>query len=211
MKLIGILTIKGESVAKLFFRYGAMNSGKSTALMQVAYNYEERGMRVVILKPGTDTKGGQTVVSRLGVVRKVDGLIGPADNVRDIVAKMEKEGHLSCVLIDEAQFMTEEQVDQLFEVAVLDNIPVICYGLRTDFQMKGFPGSRALLLKAHSIEELKTICRCGRKAVLNARKVNDVFTFEGAQVAIDGSQQTTYESLCGQCYFEEKNKAHTHD
>lgn len=194
-------------MAKLFFRYGAMNSGKSTALMQVAYNYEERGMRVVILKPGTDTKGGQTVVSRLGVVRKVDGIVGPETNVREMVDKMEKENHLSCVLVDEAQFLAPDQVEQLFEIAVLDNIPVICYGLRTDFQMKGFPGSRELLLKAHSIEELKTICRCGRKAILNARKQNGKFTFEGDQVAIDGSGETSYESLCGQCYFEERQKA----
>ena len=141
-------------MAKLYFRYGAMNSGKSTALMQVAHNYEEQGMKVLILKPQVDTKGGGELVSRLGVRRTVDL-----------------------------------------------NIPVICYGLRADFSLKGFPGSTRLLELAHTIEEMKTICTCGRKAICNCRKVNGQFVFEGEQVAIDLENDVQYVSMCPQCYF----------
>ena len=101
--------------------------------------------------------------------------------------------------------MTKEQVDQLFEIAVVLDIPVICYGLRTDFMMEGFEGSTRLLLLAHSIEEMKTICKCGKKAILNGRKINDKFVFEGEQVAIDNIDNVQYESLCGHCYFKYKN------
>ena len=101
--------------------------------------------------------------------------------------------------------MTKEQVDQLFKIAVVLDIPVICYGLRTDFMMEGFEGSTRLLLLAHSIEEMKTICKCGRKAILNGRKINDEFVFEGEQVAIDNIDNVQYESLCGPCYFKYKN------
>ena len=116
-------------------------------------------------------------------------------------------GPVHCVLVDEAQFLSREQADQLFEVAVRQNIPVICYGLRTDFKLNGFPGSERLLLLAHSIEELKTICKCGRKAVANGRKISGSFVFEGAQLAIDGLGEVSYESLCAQCYFRYKEEA----
>lgn len=194
-------------MSKLYFRYGTMNSGKSTHLMQVAHNYEERGMKVVLLKPLTDTKGGDKIVSRLGVQRKVDLLVSNKDNVlekiKDYIDKIEK---MDCLLVDEVQFLKSEQIDQLFEVAVDYNIPVICYGLRTDFKTQGFDGSARLLLLAHSVEELKSICRCGKKAVLNGRKVNGEFAFEGEQIAIDNSDNVEYESLCGNCYFKYKNK-----
>jgi len=110
-------------------------------------------------------------------------------------------GPVHCVLVDEAQFLTRSQVDQLFEVAVLQEIPVICYGLRTDFQLNEFAGSARLLLMAHSIEELKTICKCGQKAVANGRKISGRFVFEGGQIAIEGEADVEYESLCGRCYF----------
>ncbi|MBP1890646.1 thymidine kinase [Clostridium moniliforme] len=194
-------------MSKLYFRYGAMNSGKSTHLMQVAYNYEERGMRVLLLKPQTDKKGGDKLISRLGVVRKVDVLIKDNDNIYNIVKDNLKEyGKLHCILVDEVQFLKKEQIDELFEIAVTLNIPIICYGLRTDFKMEGFEGSERLLLIAHSIEEMKTICKCGHKAVVNARKINDKFVFEGEQVAIDNIGDITYESLCGECYFKYKNQ-----
>ncbi|MEA3422681.1 MAG: thymidine kinase [Bacillota bacterium] len=186
-------------MAKLFFRYGAMNSGKSTALMQVAHNYHERGMKALIVKPQIDTKGGGKVISRLGVDIYVDMLIHNEENVYDKILNLNDK--IDCVLVDESQFLTKEQVDQLFEFAVVENTPVICYGLRTDFKLNGFEGSERLLLIAHSIEELKTICRCGRKAVVNGRKVNGEFVFEGQQVAIDGENKIEYESLCAQCYF----------
>ena len=194
-------------MSKLYFRYGAMNSGKSTNLMQVAHNYEERGMKVVLIKPSIDKKGGDKLVSRLGVERKVDLIIDENKNIYDEIRLWENSKYkVDCILVDEVQFLKCEQIDQLFEVAVGMDIPVICYGLRTDFKMQGFEGSTRLLLLAHSIEELKTICKCGRKAVLNGRKINGRFVFEGEQVAIDNVDDVEYESLCGHCYFEFKNK-----
>ncbi|NLB10021.1 MAG: thymidine kinase [Clostridiaceae bacterium] len=194
-------------MAKLYFRYGAMNSGKTTALMQVAFNYEEKGMNVIVLKPSSDTKGNDVIVSRLGLERKVDALVAPHEDMRDIVNRFSKHEKISCVLVDEAQFLTAPQVNELLRIAVLYDIPVICYGLRTDFSCKGFPGSIKLLLLAHSIEELKTICRCGRKAIFNGRKQNGKFVFCGDQIAIEGEDEVTYESLCAKCYDEELVKS----
>ena len=195
-------------MSKLYFRYGAMNSGKSTALLQAAFNYEERDQEVLLAKPQIDTKGESAIVSRLGVTRPVDFTVGPSE---DIFAKFSAESArvfdstgrpVSCLLVDEAQFLTEGQVDDLLRIAILKGVPVIAYGIRTDFQTVAFPGSRRLLEIAHSLEELKTICRCGRKAVFNARKIDGRYVFDGDQVAIDGVD-VTYESLCGSCYLDE--------
>lgn len=194
-------------MAKLYFRYGAMNCGKSTALQQVAYNYEERGMRVVIIKPKIDTKGGDKVISRLGIERKVDLIVEKDEDLYKAMKHyLSENGEVDCILVDEAQFFTRDQVNSLFEIAVKDNIPVICYGLRTDFLMNGFEGSERLLLLAHSIEELKTICSCGRKALLNGRKIDGEFVFEGNQVAIEQENHVEYESLCPTCYIQKKQK-----
>lgn len=191
-------------MAKLYFRYGAMNSGKTTALLQVAFNYKERGMRVLILKASIDTKGGDHIVSRLGVSCKVDKLVTPEMNIlEEVRADSEAHGKPACVLCDESQFFTPAQAEQLFLVTVDLGIPVICYGLRADFMMRGFPGSTRLLELAHSIEEMKTICACGRKAMCNGRKVNGQFVFEGNQVAIDTVDNVEYESLCPQCWYRE--------
>jgi thymidine kinase len=196
-------------MSKLYFRYGAMNSGKSTALLQAAFNYEERSQHVFLAKPAIDSKGDRSIVSRLGVTRQVDFLVEPKMNLRHLLAERtgafaaETGNSIACLLIDEAQFLTREQVDQCLEIAVLDGIPVLAYGIRTDFRTNAFPGSLRLLEIAHSLEELKTICRCGRKAMFNARLVNGEFTFDGAQVAIDGDQ-VTYESLCASCYLSKK-------
>ena len=191
-------------MAKLYFRYGAMNSGKSTALMQVAHNYEEQGMQVLILKPQVDTKGGDELVSRLGVRRKADLLVPPEVDVFEAVRTASRQQKLACVLCDESQFFTPQQADELFMVTVELNIPVICYGLRSDFSLNGFPGSTRLLELAHTIEEMKTICTCGRKATCNCRKVNGQFVFEGEQVAIDLENDVQYVSMCPQCYFRER-------
>ena len=194
-------------MSKLYFRYGAMNSGKSTHLMQVAYNYKERGMRVLLIKPSTDKKGGDKLVSRLGVEVKVDMIVDKnTDIISEVKENIELNGALDCILVDEVQFMKKYQIDQLFEIAVTLEIPVICYGLRTDFKMEGFEGSERLLLIAHSIEEMKTICKCGNKALLNGRKVNGKFVFSGDQIAIDTVDNVEYESLCGQCYYKYKNE-----
>ncbi|WP_138315557.1 thymidine kinase [Rhodoluna limnophila] len=197
-------------MSKLYFRHGAMNSGKSTALLQAAHNYEERDQHVLLAKPAIDIKGERAITSRLGVDREVDFLITPELNLREefsarveqFSAKTGKE--IACLLIDEAQFLTAQQVDQALEIAVLDSVPVLAYGIRTDFLTHGFPGSLRLLEIAHSLEELKTICRCGRKAMFNARKLDGKFIFDGEQVAIDGVH-VTYESLCPTCYFSEKS------
>ena len=195
-------------MAKLYFRYGAMNSGKSTSLLQAAYNYEERGQRVLLAKPAVDTKGDDAIVSRLGVTRRVDVTFLPTDDVLATFRRLRAElreatgSDIACLLVDEVQFCTSEQVDDLLRVAILEDVPVIAYGIRTDFRTVAFPGSRRLLEVAHSLEELKTICRCGRKAIFNARTVGDRFVFDGDQVAIDGVE-VRYESLCGACYLAE--------
>ncbi|WP_104086997.1 thymidine kinase [Arthrobacter sp. GMC3] len=200
-------------MAKLYFRFGAMNSGKSTGLLQVAYNYEERGQRVLLAKPGIDSKGSGAIVSRLGMSRNADFLIQPGENARDVFAahaagddpdallEHVDVAPVACLLIDEAQFLTPSQVDDLFKIAVLDGVPVIAYGIRTDFLTRAFPGAARLLEIAHALEELKTICRCGRKALFNTRRVGGVIVFDGDQVAIDGDE-VRYESLCGNCYLE---------
>lgn len=200
-------------MSKLYFRYGAMNSGKSTGLLQVAFNYEERGQRVLLAKPGIDTKGEADIVSRLGVTRAVDFLIPPGGSARELFAANaagdDPEALLehvdvapvACLLVDEAQFLTSEQVDDLFRIAVLDGVPVLAYGIRTDFRTEAFPGAARLLEIAHTLEELKTICRCGRKAIFNTRRVGDKVVFDGDQVAIDGDD-VRYESMCGVCYLE---------
>lgn len=206
-------------MAKLYFRYGAMNSGKSTALLQVAYNYEERGQRVLLAKPAVDTKGDSQVVSRLGVTREVDFLITPRDNVRDLFARhsrgedpdalvsvLPEIAPVAALLVDEAQFLTGDQVEDLLRIATIDGVPVLTYGLRTDFQTQIFPGSQRLLAIANTLEELKTICRCGKKAILNGRQVGGKFIFDGDQVSIDGDG-VTYESLCAGCYLEESGGA----
>lgn len=213
-------------MAKLYFRYGAMNSGKSTALLQAAYNYEERGQHILLAKPEIDTKGADQIDSRLGVKRTVDFLIRPDDDVRALFAahraalrstaedalipESDATGaapDVACLMIDEAQFLTRDQVDDLLRIVVLDRIPVLAYGIRSDFQTRAFPGSARLLELAHSLEELKTICRCGRKALFNARLVGGRFVFDGDQVAIDEltSERVTYESMCAECYLRESD------
>lgn len=211
-------------MAKLYFRYGAMNSGKSTALLQVAHNYEERGQHVLLAKSEIDTKGADRIASRLGVERVVDFLIRPGDDARALFATHrerrrrewdhalvpgEEPADVACLLIDEAQFLTRSQIDDLMRIAVLDGVPVLAYGIRTDFRTEAFPGSARLLELAHDLEELRTICRCGRKAIFNARLVGGRFVFDGDQVAIDelSTDRVTYESMCAQCYLRESEGA----
>lgn len=188
-------------MAKLYFRYGAMNSSKSALLLTAAYNYQERDQHPVLVKPGVDTKAGRAVSSRVGIERSVDVLL---QHDTSLIAALQAHRPLEntdAVFVDEAQFLTPAQVDEAFVVAVTHGVPVLCYGLRGDFMTHSFPGSLRLLEIAHSIEELKTICRCGAKAVFNARIINGQFVSHGDQVAIDG-QQASYESLCGRCYID---------
>lgn len=177
-----------------------MNSSKTALLLTAAYNYQERDQRSVIVKPGVDTKAGRAVSSRIGVERPVDVLLKGQDSLVTALQEHAPLADIDAIFIDEAQFLTPAQVDEAFTVAVEQGIPVLCYGLRGDFTTRSFPGSLRLLEIAHSIEELKTICRCGSKAIFNARLVGGQFVSQGAQVAIDG-QQAEYESLCGRCYL----------
>lgn len=189
---------------KLYFRYGAMNSGKSTSLLQAAHNYEERGQKILIAKPTVDTKD-EKVLSRLGVARNVDIHMAPDTELfecfkEEMRIAIEGGSKIDCLIVDEAQFCTREQVNDLFLIAVKLNVPVLAYGIRSDFQGNAFPGSMRLLELAHSLEEMKTICRCGQKALFNGRKVDGTYVRAGGQVAIDDGT-VEYESLCGECYL----------
>ena len=184
-------------MSKLYFRYGAMNSGKTAALLQVAHNYEEKGMKVVVIKPSIDTKGDDKVTSRLGIERKVDVILAPEEGIMEHMVLNKPDA----IIVDEAQFLTFDQVDELYAITKTFDVPVLAYGLRCDFQMKGFPGASRLLELADDIEELKTICACGKKATQNLRLINGEPTFEGSQVAIDGTDNITYDSVCGECYL----------
>lgn len=196
-------------MAKLYFRYGAMNSGKTTMLLQTAHNYEEQGMKIIIIKPMVDTKGEDKVVSRLGVERTVDIRLTEQDSIMDCIRKKYKNNAFkpNAIIVDEAQFLQPFQVDELFEFTKTFNIPVLAYGLRCDFRMLGFPGATRLLEIADDITELKTICKCGKKATQNLRLINGEPTFNGDTISIDGiSDEVKYESVCGECYLKLRKK-----
>jgi thymidine kinase len=185
-------------MAKLYFRYGAMNCGKTTHLLQTAYNYTANNLKIILMKPSVDTKGGKCVITRIGLKRKVDVLLKPNDNVREV---LDLDG-VKAILVDEAQFLQPHQVEDLWKIAKLTDIPVICYGLRTTFLTKFFVGSKPLMELADELEELVTICSCGAKAKFQGRMVDGKFVTDGAEVAIDGVNNVTYEPLCGKCYLE---------
>lgn len=191
-------------MSKLHFKYGAMNSGKSDTLIKTAFNYEEQGHQIVTVKPAIDTKGDDMIVARGGHSRRADVLATPEQDIRrEILARRMGDKVLRCVLVDEAQFLHEDHISQLYQVAKEDEISVIAFGLKTDFRSKLFPGSQRLLELADNIEKLPTMCRCGDQAEFNTRKIDDEYVFEGSQVAIDGEQAVTYDSLCGSCYVKE--------
>lgn len=175
-------------------------------MLQTAYNYEEKGHKVVLLKSSKDTKGDDLVVSRIGLSRKIDEFIKPKDKVVDVLEKY--LDNLDCIIVDEAQFLLPKQVEELYYISKIYDIPVITYGLRTNFVMEEFKGSPKLLLLADEIQELPTICSCGKKARMNARKVFGEYVTEGESVVIDGKNKNTeYEPLCGNCYLEKVMKA----
>ena len=188
-------------MSRLYYKYGAMNSGKTAHLLQAAHNYEENGMKIVILKSSIDTKGNDKIVTRIGLKRKADHLVSKDEDLTKYLNTLNKE-EISCVFVDEAQFLTRDQVDALFTFTKIKDIPVICYGLKADFRTISFPGSLRLFELADEMQELYTICKCGRKARFNARLVNGKYTYEGNQIAIDGEENIKYESLCGNCYLE---------
>jgi thymidine kinase len=184
-------------LAKVYFRYAAMNAGKSTQLLQVRHNYHERHQQTLLLKPHLDNRDGEDLIKpRIGgLVAKVDALVFPDTDLQALVEEQrQKAGKLDCVLVDEAQFLSQEQVRQLCNVADFLDVPIMCYGLRADFRGELFPGSATLMALADDIEELKTICWCGKKATINARILDGHVLTEGPQVLIGGNE--TYTALC---------------
>ena len=177
-----------------------MNSGKSDTLIKTAYNYTERGLKVVTIKPLIDTKGDDRIVARAGYERHADILAG---HDTDLEKMLDGYQDVAVILVDESQFLTEAQISQLFRLAKNHDISVICYGLRADFLTHTFPGSKRLFEVADNIEKLPTMCFCGSQAEFNTRKVGGGYVFEGDQVAIDGEQAVEYDSLCGKCYQRE--------
>lgn len=190
-------------MASLSFRYGAMNCGKTTALLQVVHNYEENGLSVIIMKSMKDTKGQDTVISRMGASRKVDLLVGEESLYP--YGKICEKNHIACVLVDEAEFLREEQIIDLYRITKYYDIPVICYGIRTTFKAEFFKGSETLMRWADHIEELINICGekgCGQKAKFQGRKVEGSFVLEGEEILIDGScKKVEYVPLCGEHYL----------
>ncbi|CEK11841.1 thymidine kinase [Legionella hackeliae] len=182
-------------MAKLYFYFAAMNAGKSTVLLQASYNYRERGMQTILYTPAIDTRYEQGLIrSRIGLSEQAS-VFKPGDNLFEAVSKQQKEKAYACVLLDEAQFLTREQVYQLTEITDRLKIPVLTYGLRTDFRGELFEGSQYLLAWADELIELKTICHCGRKATMNLRidEAGQVIS-EGHQVLIGGNE--AYAATC---------------
>jgi thymidine kinase len=192
-------------VAKVYFYYAAMNAGKSTVLLQSSYNYQERGMHTYLLTPAIDTRFGHgRITSRIGIEAPAT-VFTPADDLLALVQAAHRAQHLSCVLVDEAQFLTAAQVRGLTDVADQLNIPVLCYGLRTDFKGNLFEGSATLLGWADDLIEIKTICHCGRKATMVLRVNADGAALkEGAQVEIGGNER--YVSVCRRHYKEGRSR-----
>ncbi|KKX30175.1 thymidine kinase [Rhizobium sp. LC145] len=189
-------------MAKLYFHYATMNAGKSTMLLQASYNYQERGMRTAIFIAAVDDRAGAgRVASRIGLSSDATPFKA-ADNLFEIIAGMHNEEPIACVFVDEAQFLSPEQVWQLARITDRIGIPVMAYGLRTDFQGKLFPGSLELLAIADELREVRTICFCGRKATMVVRvdEAGEVVR-EGAQVEVGGNEK--YVSLCRR-HWEEK-------
>ena len=188
-------------MAKLYFRYGAMGCGKTMQLLQVAFNYEERGHKVCVIKPATDTKNGTKLLTRIGPERQTDFCFDRDTDLYDKIST--KYNNVQCVLVDEAQFLTPAQVDQLMQVTIAHGIPVMAYGLRLNFRQEdgGFEGATRLLQIAHEIEELKTICKCGKKATYNARFLNGKLVADGPDILIDdGKSDIEYRAICPACY-----------
>ena len=184
-------------MAKLYFKYGAMGSSKTATALITKYNYEERGMKVWLIKPSADSRDGQfTLKSRIGLSSECEA-IGPETDIRTLYYARQK---VDVIIVDECQFMTAAQIDQLRDIVDVENIPVLCFGLRTDFQSKLFDGSRRLFEVADTITEIKAICDCGAKATTNARLDADGYVVtEGAQLLLGGNDR--YIAMCHKCWI----------
>ena len=185
-------------MAKLYFKYGAMGSSKTAQALITKYNYEENDLKVWLIKPSADTRDGRQILrSRIGLEAEVE-VIPPE---MDILARFDetRRGDCNVIIVDECQFLTEQQIDELRAIVNDRNVPVMCFGLRTDFQTKLFPGSRRLMELADEIQEIKTMCDCGAKATVNARiDANGHIITQGAQVVLGGND--SYIAMCHKCY-----------
>ena len=186
-------------MAKLYFKYGAMGSSKTAQALITKYNYEENDLQVWLIKPSADTRDGQTVLrSRIGLQAQCE-VIPPQMNVLERF-RQSRQGRCDVIICDECQFLTAQQIEQLREIVNEEEIPVMCFGLRTDFQTKLFPGSLRLMELADEIQEIKTICDCGAKATVNARiDGNGHIVTQGAQVLLGGND--AYIAMCHKCYI----------
>ena len=199
-------------MAKLYFKYGDMGSSKTAQALITKYNYEENDLRVWLIKPSADTRDGmQTLRSRIGLEAQVE-VIPPEMDILERF-RQTQAGQCDVIIADECQFLTEQQIDQLRSIVNDYNIPVMCFGLRTDFLTRLFPGSRRLMEVADTIQEIKTICDCGAKATVNARVVDGYIVTEGAQVVLGGND--SYIAMCHKCYVRgirehKKIKLHHH-
>lgn len=184
-------------MAKLYFKYGAMGSSKSAQALITQFNYEELDMKVWLIKPSTDDRDGADIIkSRIGLSKKAD-VIRPEDSIIKLLAS---KGKIDVIISDESQFFTPEQIDELRSIVDEKDIPVICYGLRTDFRTKFFPGSMRLMELADSLTEIKTVCACGAKAMVNARiDENGKIITHGSQVFLGGND--SYKAMCHKCWI----------
>ena len=186
------------TMAKLYFKYGAMGSSKTAQALITKYNYEENDMKVWLLKPSTDTRDGARIIrSRIGLEAQAE-IAAPSSNIYDRF-RATQAGNCHAVIVDECQFLTPEQIDQLRQIVDDYDVPVMCFGLRTDFQTLLFPGSLRLMELADCIEEIKTMCDCGAKATVNARVSDGYIVTEGAQVVLGGND--SYIAMCHRCYI----------
>lgn len=194
-------------MAKLYFKYGAMGSSKSAQALTAKFNYEEKGMTVWLIKPGTDTRDGADVIrSRIGLEQKAQ-IISPDESIADAY---HAAGNYDVIIADEAQFLTPSQIDELRKLVDEEDLPVLCFGLRTDFQTHFFPGAMRLMELADSITEIKTICECGRKATVNARFDDSgrIIT-EGDQVVLGGNDR--YTAMCHKCWVDKIKEQQNRD
>ena len=184
-------------MAKFYFKYGAMGSSKTAQALITKYNYEENDMKVWLIKPSADTRDGAGILrSRIGLEAQVEVMGPEVDIYARFLGSRLRRCHV--IIADEAQFFTERQIDQLRAIVDEHNIPVICFGLRTDFRTRLFPGSMRLMEVADTIQEIKTICDCGAKATVNARILDGYIVTEGAQVVLGGND--SYIAMCHRCY-----------
>lgn len=196
-------------MAKLYFKFGAMGCGKTRDLIKTYYNYTGKGMNAIIIKPGDDKKAGNNIQSRANEELPVDYVVPTGVNLYTLISGHIVENNLDCILVDEAQFLTATQIDELTDVVDLLDIPVLCYGLRADAFTHLFTGSQRLFERADVLEELKAVCKCGAKATQNVRfQVLDgdlMPVFDGPQVSIDGID-SQYDSMCRPCYKKLRRK-----